>query len=65
VEFLLNGTRVILKAGSCWYLRLSDPHSVANRGTGDRVHLVIDASVNEWVGGVFEQALAQNPVARA
>src|SRR3954452_10551824 len=58
VEFPLDGTPVILKAGSCWYLRLSDPHSVANLGTEDRVHLVIDASVNEWVGGVFEQALA-------
>jgi len=33
--------------GECWYLRLSDPHSVANRGTTDRVHLVVDAVVND------------------
>jgi hypothetical protein len=58
VEFLLNGRRVILDAGSCWYLRLSDPHRVANRGTEDRVHLVVDAFVNDWVGRVFEEAAA-------
>jgi Aspartyl/Asparaginyl beta-hydroxylase len=58
VDFRLNGTRVSLEAGSCWYLRLSDPHSVANRGTEDRVHLVVDALVNDWVGRVFEEALA-------
>ncbi|TMJ06005.1 MAG: aspartyl/asparaginyl beta-hydroxylase domain-containing protein [Alphaproteobacteria bacterium] len=57
VAFLLNRSRVPLEAGSCWYLRLSDPHSVANRGTEDRVHLVIDADVNAWVGEVFEQAV--------
>src|SRR3954452_20326754 len=32
VAFELNRHRVIMEAGSCWYLRLSDPHSVANRG---------------------------------
>ena len=58
VEFMLNRTRVVLEAGSCWYLRLSDPHSVANRGTEDRVHLVVDALVNDWIGRVFEEAAA-------
>jgi hypothetical protein len=56
VDFRLNGARVNLAAGTCWYLRLSDPHSVANRGTQDRVHLVVDAFVNDWVGRVFEEA---------
>jgi len=58
VDFRLNGTRVVLEAGSCWYLRLSDRHSVANRGSEDRVHLVIDAEVNDWIAGVFDKALA-------
>ena len=57
VDFRLNGTRVALEAGSCWYLRLSDPHSVANRGSSDRVHLVVDMVVNDWVGGVFAAGL--------
>ncbi len=43
VDFLLNGDRLDLQEGSAWYLRLSDPHSVTNRGDRDRVHLVIDA----------------------
>jgi hypothetical protein len=46
-----------MQAGSCWYLRLADPHSVVNRGVEDRVHLVIDAETNDWVAGVFEQAV--------
>ena len=49
VQFLLNGTQVILREGDCWYLRLSDPHSVNNNGSTDRVHLVIDAVVNPWL----------------
>jgi aspartyl/asparaginyl beta-hydroxylase len=56
VEFYLNRSRVVLEAGSSWYLRLSDPHSVANRGTADRVHMVIDAEVNDWVRRVLETA---------
>lgn len=47
VEFLLNGERVVMEEGECWYLRLSDPHAVANRGADDRVHLVIDARATD------------------
>src|ERR1700681_1549515 len=49
VEFYLNRSRVVLAAGSAWYLRLSDPHSVHNGGASDRVHMVIDATVNDWI----------------
>ena len=49
VEFLVNRTQVVMEPGSVWYLRLSDPHSVANRGTTDRVHLVIDCIANDWL----------------
>lgn len=56
VLFLLNRRRVELEAGSTWYLRLSDPHSVLNRGTTDRVHLVIDAAVDDWARAVFAAA---------
>lgn len=45
-----------MEAGSAWYLRLSDAHSVANRGTADRVHLVIDAAVNGWLESLFQRA---------
>ena len=54
VDFLLNGTRVPLRSGELWYLRLSDPHSVENHGEVDRVHLVIDATVNPWLRDLIE-----------
>lgn len=57
VEFHLNGRRVVMAAGTAWYLRLSDPHSVVNAGTADRVHLVIDANVNDWVESLFDSAM--------
>ncbi|HMG48793.1 MAG TPA: aspartyl/asparaginyl beta-hydroxylase domain-containing protein [Allosphingosinicella sp.] len=49
VEFLLNRKPVPMAPGEVWYLRLADPHSVANRGTRDRVHLVIDTWTNAWL----------------
>ena len=49
VEFRLNGSPVALTPGSVWYLRLADPHSVVNDGDVDRVHLVIDAEMNDWL----------------
>jgi len=57
VDFRLNGTRCVMPAGSTWYLRLSDVHSVANRGTTDRVHMVIDATVNGWVKDLLTRAM--------
>lgn len=56
VEFSLNHRPVRMEAGECWYLRLSDPHSVANRGTTDRVHMVIDLAVNNWLRGQLAAA---------
>lgn len=55
VDFRLSGVRCQMPAGSAWYLRLSDPHSVANRGATDRVHMVIDAAVNGWLADLFVQ----------
>lgn len=49
VDFFLDGNQLEMKEGECWYLDLSRPHSVRNRGTTDRVHLVIDCEVNEWL----------------
>lgn len=65
VEFHLNRRRVALEVGGCWYLRLSDPHSVANRGTTDRVHMVIDAEVNDWIADVLHRAAREGQTANA
>jgi hypothetical protein len=56
VEFYLNRSRVVMEAGSAWYLRLSDPHSVHNKGATDRIHIVIDAVANDWVKDVLNAA---------
>jgi quercetin dioxygenase-like cupin family protein len=56
IEFYLNNERIILNAGECWYLRLSDPHRVNNFSTEDRIHLVVDATVNDWVTEIFKEA---------
>ena len=49
VEFVLNQVRVVMNEGECWYLNVNQPHRVANRGTTDRIHLVIDCVVNDWL----------------
>jgi mannose-6-phosphate isomerase-like protein (cupin superfamily) len=51
LQFFLDAHRVELQPGECWYLNLSLPHWVENRGTTDRVHLVIDCQLNEWIRG--------------
>lgn len=48
VRFILNKRQVPLNLGECWYLRLSDPHSVDSKGQTERVHLVLDVEVNDW-----------------
>lgn len=56
VTFLLAGTRIEMAPGSTWYLRLTEPHAVSNDGADDRVHLVIDAVVDDWLGGMLRAA---------
>ncbi|PHN07413.1 aspartyl/asparaginyl beta-hydroxylase domain-containing protein [Flavilitoribacter nigricans] len=55
VEFYLNDKRVQMQAGECWYLRLSDPHRVYNPGP-DRIHLVLDMQVNDWLRTIMSPA---------
>lgn len=61
VDFRLNDEPVRMRVGDCWYLRLSDPHSVTNRGAQVRVHLVIDARVNDWLATLLQRAAVALP----
>ena len=61
VEFRLNGVPVAMTPGSVWYLRLADPHSVDNRGPAARVHLVIDAEMNDWLLGRLRAGVRTAP----
>jgi hypothetical protein len=56
VDFRLNGKRLEMAPGSAWYMGVGNPHSVANRGSSDRVHLVIDAMLNAWLVDLLEAA---------
>lgn len=56
LDFRLNGERLVMQPGECWYINANMPHSVANRGTVDRVHLVLDAGVNAWLREFFGAA---------
>ncbi|HUJ45811.1 MAG TPA: aspartyl/asparaginyl beta-hydroxylase domain-containing protein [Rhizomicrobium sp.] len=56
VVFLLNGTRIPMEAGSAWYLRLREPHSVTNAGSTDRVHLLVDLVMNDGLAAMLSRA---------
>lgn len=54
VHFMLDGERLVMREGECWYLNLSIKHAVRNNGVTDRVHLVIDCKVNDWIKQLFD-----------
>jgi hypothetical protein len=57
VEFLVNRRPVAMQKGEWWYLRLSDPHAVVNRGASDRIHLVVDVRTNDWLMAMMHAAV--------
>jgi len=59
VEFYVNGERVTMLPGQCWYINVDQTHSAINRGTTARVHLVVDVAMNDWVRAVIDGATAQ------
>lgn len=56
VEFVLDGALLPMAPGECWYINADLPHSVVNRGSTERVHLVIDCLVNDWLLGLLPEA---------
>jgi len=53
VTFFLNGTPVPMRMGECWYLRLTDPHSITNKSDTERINLTIDVIPNEWLRSII------------
>lgn len=49
VEFYLDNRRVLMREGETWYLNFNLPHRVYNASDTDRVHLVLDCLVNDWL----------------
>jgi hypothetical protein len=58
VEFYLDKERVTIKEGECWYMNFNLPHHINNFSPVNRVHLVIDARVNDWVKELFNSDAA-------
>ncbi len=55
VEFYIEEERIMMQPGECWYINANLTHRVINAGTTDRVHLVIDCVVNDWLKDIFTQ----------
>jgi len=60
VEFILDGKRLVMNEGECWYIDANFEHSVANRGKQDRIHLVIDGIRNDWTDDLFYNEASEN-----
>jgi hypothetical protein len=56
VEFVIDDERVVMEAGTCWYINANLTHRVANQGDTDRIHLVVDCGVNDWLRERFASA---------
>jgi len=54
VVFYLNQEPVPMKPGECWYLRLTDPHSIINSGSSQRINMSIDMIPNDWVKNLIK-----------
>ena len=55
VTFILDKKKLDMKPGECWFGDFSKTHRVINEGETDRVHLVIDCKVNDWIHQLFVQ----------
>jgi len=56
VEFYVNDVLLKMKEGECWYVNVNLPHRVANNGDTERIHLVVDCTVNDWLKDLFARS---------
>lgn len=49
VECRIDGQSYHWREGQCWYADFGRPHSFANRGDSERVHLVLDCKLDDWL----------------
>ena len=54
VDFVLDDDHLVMGEGEAWYVNVNFYHSVRNDGATDRIHLVVDCVVNEWLRAFFE-----------
>ncbi len=49
VEFLVDDVAVPMQEGQLWAMNTSHKHAVSNLSDSDRIHLVLEVEVNQWV----------------
>lgn len=49
VNFIVDNKTIPMRAGELWYFNADQVHEVYNRGSDDRINLVIDCVVNDWL----------------
>lgn len=54
VHFILNNKRLTMRPGEACYTNVNLPHSVANKGETNRIHLVMDCIRNDWSDALFK-----------
>lgn len=59
VAFFLDGCQILMEEGEAWYLNLNLPHRVHNGSLTDRLHLVLDCVLNDWLAESFHAAESQ------
>jgi len=64
VEFWVGSERQKWQTGELWYADFRRLHSVANRGTQLRVHLVLDVGITPELMQLFPERFAQEQTAR-
>lgn len=61
VDFWLDGQRIPMTVGECWFLDLARPHRVDNFDTSARVHLVLDCRPGAWLMQMIVEGLPSTP----
>lgn len=53
VTFFVGGEKIKMVPGRLYYVNFSKLHYVKNEGDADRIHLVLDLEVNDWLASIF------------
>ena len=59
VEFVVKNRRLLMQAGEVWYINGLQLHYLKNPSPVDRVHLVMDCEVNEFMADLFQKSVGR------
>jgi len=57
-HFYLDGDPVSMAAGECWYVNVNRDHRVSNDDPIARIHLIVDARLDDWLENEVRLALS-------